>query len=99
MSGAKRGKTVRTTVRLPRTLHEKVRQLVSKDGSDGDTMNDLFESAISTYVRLLERRKVDAAFARMATDDAYQKEARALGEEFSESDWEAFEAAEKETHR
>jgi len=32
----------------------------------------------------------------MATDDAYRKEAESIAEEFSESDWEAFEAAERE---
>jgi hypothetical protein len=99
MSPVKPDKRVRTTVRLPRSLYEKARQLVASKGIPAGNMNDLFEAAIVAYVRLLERKRVDAAFAAMADDREYQKEARLIAEEFSQSDWEALAAIEKEISR
>ena len=54
-------------------------------------MNGFFEAAITAYLKHFKRREIDAQFAAMATDPAYQREAAAISEEFSESDWEAFE--------
>ena len=54
-------------------------------------MNGFFEAAITAYLKHFKRREIDLQFAAMATDPAYQREAAAISEEFSESDWEAFE--------
>jgi hypothetical protein len=42
-------------------------------------------------MKLSNRKQTDATFARMAEDAGYQKEAKLVAEEFSQSDWEAFE--------
>jgi len=47
--------------------------------------------ATSRKEKLRGRVRIDAAFAEMATDIEYQKEALQMAEEFSRSDWEAFE--------
>ena len=99
MSSVKPDKRVRTTLRLPRSVYDKARQLVSNKEIPADNMNDLFEAAIVAYVRLLERKRVDAAFAAMVHDREYQKEARLIADEFGQSDWEAFAAVERETSR
>lgn len=99
MARVRRGGTVRTTVRLPRALHEKARRLAKSGGTSADTMNDLIESAVAAYIRLLERKKIDAAFEGMSGDASYREEAERIAGEFSESDWESFEAAEREGSR
>jgi hypothetical protein len=47
-------------------------------------------------VKALERREIDSKFSAMAGDAAYQKEARLICEEFSQSNWEALQMHEKE---
>jgi hypothetical protein len=94
MPNAKRTDKVRTTVRLPRTLYEQARKFVQQDVSPVDTINEFFVAAISAYVKLQKRKQVDAAFACMAENTDYQKEAKLMAEEFSQSDWEAFEQGE-----
>ncbi len=42
------------------------------------------------------RKQIDAAFAGIAEDADYQKEAKLIAEEFSQSDWEALEISEKD---
>src|SRR5579864_6462011 len=85
-------KTCTTTVRLPRTVYEELRSVVQKQkrGSSGaGSLNDLIVSAVKAYLKLYERRRIDTAFAGMAGDADYQKEAALLAEEFEYSDWEA----------
>jgi hypothetical protein len=60
-------------------------------------MTSFFVAAIASYVKLLKRKQIDAAFAGMAGDADYQKQAHLIAEEFTTSDWEAFELAERET--
>jgi len=62
-----------------------------------DNINDFFVAAISAYVKLLERKEIDARFARIADDADFQREAKLIAEEFGQSDWESFELAERET--
>ena|SRR6267143_1381673 len=87
---------VRTTVRVPKPLYEEAQKFVHKNATPAATINDFFIAAICAYVKLMKRKQIDAAFAGMAEDTDYQKEARLIGEEFSESDWEAFAAVERE---
>jgi len=87
---------VRATVRLPRPLYDEARSFVQKEVSPAENINDFFVAAICAYVKLLRRKQVDADFARMAEDAVYQREARLIEEEFSASDWEAFELVERE---
>ncbi len=91
------GKKVRTTVSLPEQLYEEARSLVGKKATPAGSINGFFVSAILAYVKLIKRRQIDAKFAGMSEDAEYQKEAGRISEEFSQSDWEAFERAARDT--
>ncbi len=97
MPAAVREKDPDKPYELPRRLYDEARLFVEQDTSPANTINDFFVTAISAYVRVLKRKQVDAAFAGMGEDADYQREARLIAEEFSPSDWEAFELAERET--
>ncbi len=87
-----RTKTRTTTIRLPRSIYDQAKRLVEneKSGTGSKTsLNDLIVTAITAYLRMHERRQIDAAFAGMSEDADYQKEAMLLAEEFGYSDWEA----------
>src|SRR5205807_6760564 len=75
---------VRTTVRLPRPLYDEVRQFVERDLNSAETINDFFVAAILAYVKLLRRKRIDAAYARMSEDADYQKEAKLIAERSEE---------------
>jgi hypothetical protein len=84
--------TCTTTVRLPRSVYDQAKCLVDKEkGGAGPvvSLNDLFVVAIKAYLKMHRRRQIDAAFAGMAEDTDYQKEAQLIAEEFDYSDWEA----------
>jgi hypothetical protein len=89
-------KRVRTTVRMPSKLYEEARKFVDRDLVQAENINDFFVTAICAYVKLLHRKQIDADFAKMAEDADYQKEVKLIDEEFSPSDWEAFELTEQE---
>jgi len=81
-----------TTVRLPRPVYDQAKVFVEREKKHTTTfvsLNDFFVNAIQAYLKLYKRRQIDAAFAGMAEDADYQKEARLLVEEFEPSDWEA----------
>lgn len=77
------------TVRLPQGLYDQAKAYV--DESKVPSLNDLMVHAVQAFLRAAERRRIDAAFARMAEDTDYQKEARLIAEEFEHSDWETIE--------
>jgi hypothetical protein len=87
-----------TTVRLPRPVYDQAKCVVNKE-SGGQTrisLNDLIVTAITTYLKMYKRRQIDAAFAGMAEDTDYQKEAKLLTEDFEYSDWEALRLSEED---
>jgi len=88
-----RVETMTTTVRLPRPVYEQAKWVVDKEKKGGTgsvvSLNDLIVLAITSYLKMYKRRQIDAAFALMAEDAEYQKEASLLAEEFQYSDWEA----------
>jgi ribosomal protein L1 len=97
MPVTKRGeKKVRTTVSLPERLYEEARSVVDAKATPAASINGLFVSAIRAYVKLIQRKQIDAKFAGMSEDAEYQKEAGRISEEFGPADWEAFERAEKD---
>jgi hypothetical protein len=85
-----------TTLRLPRGLYEQARSVVEKGTTDAKSLNDFIVMAIKTYLKIYERKQIDAAFAGMAQDAKYQEEAKMLAEEFAYSDWEALQLDEKD---
>jgi hypothetical protein len=96
MAKISENRRVRTTVRLPRPLYDQARKFVDRDLVPADNINDFFVAAISAYVKLLERKEIDACFSKIADDADFQKEAKLIAEEFGQSDWESFELAERE---
>jgi hypothetical protein len=87
---------VRTTVRVPKPLYEEAQHLVERKDTPLSSINDFFVAAICAYVKLMKRKQIDAAFARMSEDVDYQKQARLIAEEFSQSDWETLASVEDE---
>jgi hypothetical protein len=92
--GTQSARKVQTTLRLPRQLYERAKLFVDT-GSQG-SVNDLIVNALTAYIRAMERRAIDDAFRPMATDRQYQREARALAEQFSASDAETIELGERD---
>jgi hypothetical protein len=86
-----RKRKIRTTISLPEPVYEAARSLVNSHASPDASMNALFEAAVTAYLKQFKRKELDAQFAAMAGDPAYQGEVAAISEEFSQSDWEAFE--------
>ena len=82
-------KRIRATIRIPQSLYQDVQGVVRDRGTEAVNINDFVVSAIRAYMRLLERRRIDAAFAGMAGDEEFQKEALSIANEFEASDWEA----------
>ena len=89
-----RTETRTTTVRLPERIYEMARRVVEREkkGTSGASasLNDLIVTAVTSYLKIYQRKQIDAAFAGMAEDADYQNEAKLLAEEFKDSDWEAF---------
>jgi hypothetical protein len=93
-----RSSTTRTTtIRLPRAVYENAKEILDTQPDKTKTLslNDLFVDAIKMYIHLQRRKRIDDAFAGMATDMAYQREALRLAEDFSLSDWEALKTEER----
>lgn len=88
---------IQTTLRLPRALHDQARKFVEASSTNAQNLNDFIVAALRAYVKLLERRQIDAAFAGMAEDANHHREAQLIAEEFEQSDWEALELAEKQS--
>jgi len=81
-----------TTVRLHRPLYDQARQFVDGEKNNSArtlSLNDFFVTAIQAYMKLQQRRQIDAAFAAMAEDSEYREEASLLAAEFEASDWDA----------
>ncbi len=91
---AKTTRKVQTTLRLPRQLYERARLFVEK-GSTA-SVNDLIVKALTAYVKAMERRAIDDAFRPMASDKRYQREALRIAKQFSASDSETIEIAERD---
>lgn len=86
---------VQTTVRLPKPLYEQARKCAEK--TTAQSINEFFVAAITAYLKILRRKRIDAAFSGMAEDAEYQREALLIAEEFSASDWEALELTERDS--
>jgi hypothetical protein len=87
---------VRTTVRVPKRLYEEAQHCVQRKDTTLTTFNEFLVAALCAYLKLIKRKKIDAAFARMNEDVDYQKQARLIAEEFSQSDWETLASVEDE---
>jgi hypothetical protein len=77
-----------TTVRLPKRVYELAKTAVERSEA-ASSFNDFVVQAIEQKLRQLTEAEIDAAFAHMADDPEYQRDAVALATEFEKSDWEA----------
>ena len=84
---------VRTTVALSADLLEAMDTVVQEGAAE--SRNDFLERAIRKQLAATHRAAIDAEFAMMANDRAYQEEATQIAEEFAEADWEALQAGER----
>jgi metal-responsive CopG/Arc/MetJ family transcriptional regulator len=96
MPAAYKSKLQTTTVRLPKRLYEEARSVVQKGSTEARSLNDFIVAAIKTYLKIYERKQIDAAFAGMAKDVEYQQEAKLLAKEFAYSDREALRLGDKD---
>jgi hypothetical protein len=86
--GEKKVRKVRTTVSLPKPLYEEAKLAVNSNATLTHSINGFIVDALIAYVELFKRKQIDAKFAPMSEDAKYQKEAKLIAEEFSQSDWE-----------
>ena len=96
----RRTKVKTTTVRLPVRIYDQAKSIVEHQAKEASpsylSLNDFIVTAVSAYLKLCKRSQIDAAFAGMAEDAHYQKEARLMAEEFAASDWEALRLEERD---
>jgi hypothetical protein len=85
---------MQTTLRVPRQLYERAKLFVQREKAG--SLNDFIVSALSAYVRAMERRAIDDAFRDMAGDKQYQREALQIAEQFAASDAETIELSERD---
>lgn len=86
---------IQTTLRLPKELYDQAQKVLERETAGVSTLNDLVILALATFVKGLRRKQIDSAFAGMSRDRDYLREAEAIAEEFVQSDWEAFQVAER----
>ena len=86
--------TVRTTLTLPAELLEATDKAVN--AGKAKSRNEFVAQALRHELAAIKRAEIDAAFALMADDVEYQKEALMIANEFAQADWEAWQLAESE---
>ena len=85
-------RTVRTTITLPVDLVDAADRAVREGRAR--SRNDLLVAALRHELAAQERAEIDAAFAALADDQAFQAESIAIAEEAVQSGWEALQVAE-----
>jgi Arc/MetJ-type ribon-helix-helix transcriptional regulator len=75
------------TVRLPKPLLKEAESLIRSCGRS-ESMNDFIVRSVRLRIDVIKRKELDAKFAGMSEDAAYQKESTLMAEEFESSDWE-----------
>jgi hypothetical protein len=85
-------KQVRTTLTLPVELRARIERAVRQGAAP--SQNRLIVQAVEAYLTQQEEAWIDAQFAEMAKDAAYQDLQRQIVAEFSISDWEALQTGE-----
>ncbi len=85
-------RTVRTTITLPAELIDAADRAVREGRAS--SRDELMVAALRHELAVRDRAAIDAAFAALASDEAFQKESRQLAEEGARSGWEALQASE-----
>ena len=84
--------TTRTTISLPTDLLEAVDRAVREGQSR--SRNEFVSDAVRSALAGAVRARIDAEFAAMADDAAYQQEALEIARKFDVASWEALQGAE-----
>lgn len=77
----------RTTLALPDELLAGIDRVVREGKSR--SRNAFVADAVRQALAAIQRAEIDAAFAAMATDEEYQREALQIASEFERASWEA----------
>jgi metal-responsive CopG/Arc/MetJ family transcriptional regulator len=77
----------RTTLALPDDLLAGIDRVVQEGKSR--SRNAFVAEAVRQALAVIENAEIDAAFAAMASDDEYQREALRIAGEFEHAGWEA----------
>lgn len=85
-----------TTVRLPKHVYDRAKKVLVR--AQASSFNEFVVQAIEEKMRRLSEAEIDAAFAQMAHDTDYQRNAIALTGQFEKSDWEAYTSAGTHEH-
>ena len=85
---------VRTTVAIAENLLRAVDAAVEQGSAK--SRNEFVALALRNQLAAWRRRAIDAAFAEMATDPIYQREALEIADELGAADWESFQIAESD---
>jgi Arc/MetJ-type ribon-helix-helix transcriptional regulator len=80
-------RTVHTTISLPVDLMEAADKAVRS--GIARSRNDLLIAALRRELAAQDRAAIDDSFSRMAHDEEYLAEARAISDEFAEADCDA----------
>lgn len=83
---------MRTTVALAAELLEAV-DIAIKRGHAG-SRTEFLEKALVMRLEAQRREEIDAAFAQMASDPDFQREAEQMCDEFAAADWESLRSVE-----
>ena len=83
---------VRTTVDLPTVLRERIKEALERGAAK--SQNALIVEAVERFLADLERAWLDAQFAEMVNDEAYQALQLTIAREFALVDWEAWQTVE-----
>jgi hypothetical protein len=84
-----------TTVRLPRHLYEEARGMVETGSANASSLNELLVDSLHDKLKQLRRARIDAEFAGMKTDAQFHRESRLIAEQFSTSDRDTLQPAQK----
>ena len=90
-----REERVRTTIDIPQQLWKKVKAMI-KDRKM-KSQNAFIIQALEVYLEQLEEDWIDEEFTRIKGDEIYKAVNLQIAEEFSRSDWEAFQSNEKKS--
>jgi metal-responsive CopG/Arc/MetJ family transcriptional regulator len=84
---------VQMTIDLSADLLEAMDTIVREGAAE--SRNDFLDRAVRRQLAATSRARVDAEFAQMANDPAYQEEALQVAEDLGGADWEALQAGER----
>jgi len=84
-----------TTVRLPRGLYERAREVVKKGWTEASSLNELLVESLDNRLKELRRAQIDAEFEEMSRDAQHRRESDVLARQFASNDRDTLHSAEK----